>query len=162
MSANSVSDLALLRRCIRIAQAARDSGNTPFGALLADPQGRVLLEQGNVELTEHRCTGHAETALMELASRTYPPDFLAMCSLYTSVEPCAMCAGAIYWGNVGRVVYALDESRLATLTGDDERNLTLALPCRAVFAAGRKTIEVAGPFAELEAEVMAGHAGFWQ
>ena len=161
MSANNASDLALLRRCIRIAATARANGNTPFGALLADPQGRVLLEMGNVEVTERRCTGHAETALMDLASRTFLPDFLATCSLYTSVEPCAMCAGAIYWGNVGRVVYALDESRLATLTGDDERNLTLALPCRSVFAAGRKEIIVEGPFLELEAEVMAGHAGFW-
>lgn len=153
--------IALLRRCVEISLLARASGNTPFGALLADPDGRVLLEQGNVELTQRLCTGHAETALMAAASQRYDRDFLWSCTLYTTVEPCAMCTGAVYWGNVGRIVYALDEHRLAHLTGDSEVNPTLALPCREVLARGRKPVEVEGPFAELETEVIAAHAGYW-
>jgi len=151
----------LLRRCIEVSWQARRSGNPPFGALLADASGKILLEQGNIELTEHLCTGHAETALMAVASRVYDRAFLWTCTLYTTVEPCAMCTGAVYWGNVGRVVYALDEHRLAELTGDSEVNPTLALPCRDVLARGRKPIEVIGPFPSLEADVVAAHAGYW-
>ena len=151
----------LLNRCVEISWAARRSGNTPFGALLADAEGRILLEQGNVELTEKLCTGHAETALMAAASRLYDKAFLWTCTLYTTVEPCAMCAGAVYWGNVGRIVYALDEHRLAELTGDSEVNPTLELPCREVLSRGRKPIRVEGPFPALEDAVVLAHRGYW-
>ena len=72
-----------------------------------------------------------------------------------------MCAGAIYWGNVGRVVYGVTEKRLLELTGDNEQNPTFNLPCRTVFAAGQKDIEVIGPFRDIEDEVVEVHKGFW-
>jgi tRNA(Arg) A34 adenosine deaminase TadA len=153
--------LRLLRRCIDISRAAREAGNTPFGCLLADETGAIVWEQGNVEITESVCTGHAETRLMEEVSRRLPREKLRTCTLYTTAEPCAMCAGAIYWGDVGKVVYAISEKRLARLTGDDPRNPTLDLPCREVFARGRKPVEVIGPFPELEQETVAVHAGYW-
>jgi len=156
-----MDDLALLRRCVELSWEARRSGNTPFGALLADSRGHILLEQGNIELTQRLCTGHAETALMAAASQRYDRAFLWTCTLYTTVEPCAMCTGAAYWGNVGRIVYALDEHRLAELTGDSEVNPTLALPCREVLARGRKAVVVEGPFAELEVEVIGAHRDYW-
>lgn len=140
---------------------ARDSGNTPFGALLAGPDGAILLEQGNIEITESNCTGHAETTLMEAASKRYSKAELWACTLYTSAEPCAMCAGSIYWGNVGRVVYGISEKLLAALTGEDEQNPTLDLPCREVFARGKKRIQVIGPVPEIEAEAVAAHAWYW-
>jgi len=154
--------LSLLLRCVEISKLARAAGNTPFGALLTGPEGEVLLEQGNIELTEHDCTGHAETALMRAASQRWPKDFLARCTLYTSVEPCAMCAGAVYWGGVGRVVYGLSESRLLRLTGSDERNPTLDLPCREIFAKGQRAVEVLGPFEEVSAAVVAAQEGYWK
>jgi tRNA(Arg) A34 adenosine deaminase TadA len=154
--------LAYLRRSVEISQKARQTGNTPFGALLVGKDGRILWEQGNVEMTERDCTGHAEAALMRVVSKRFTKDELWDCTLYTTAEPCAMCAGAIYWGNVGRVVYGITESLLAELTGDDERNLTLDLPCREVFARGRKPIVVIGPFPEIEAEVVAVHKGYWK
>jgi len=156
-----MDDFALLRRCIALSWEARRSGNTPFGALLADAEGRVLLEQGNIELTQRLCTGHAETALMAAASQRYEKAFLWTCTLYTTVEPCAMCTGAAYWGNVGRIVYALDEHRLAELTGDSEVNPTLELPCREVLSRGRKPVVVEGPFSDLEAEVVGAHKDYW-
>ncbi|WIV17726.1 nucleoside deaminase [Paenibacillus polygoni] len=158
---NQKEHLTFLRRAIEISRMARDSGNTPFGALLVDKDGRILMEQGNVEITEHRCTGHAETALMERASHTYSPDFLWDCTLYTTAEPCAMCAGAMYWGNLGRVVYGISEKELLALTGDDPQNPTFDLPCREIFARGQKRIEVIGPFPELADEIAAIHEGFW-
>ena len=70
-----------------------------------------------------------------------------------------MCAGAIYWAGIGRVVFALSEASLRALTGDDAANPTLALPCREVFSRGQRRITVEGP--ALEDEVRLVHAGFW-
>lgn len=151
----------LLKRCIALSKSARANGNTPFGALLADADGNILLEQENVELTEKRCTGHAETALAERASHRYAKTFLQDCTLYTTAEPCAMCSGAIYWANIGHVVYAMDERSLLALTGSHDLNPTLDLPCREVFAKGQKNITVTGPFPELMDEAAAVHTGFW-
>ncbi len=153
------TDLALLRRAVDIAYRARSHGNHPFGALLADRDGNVLLEAENTVVTEHDCTGHAETNLMRLASRQYEPAFLAECTLYTSTEPCAMCAGAIYWANVGRVVFAMSETDLLALTGSNPENQTFTLPCREVFARGQRQVTVEGP--ALEDEARQAHAGFW-
>ncbi|MBW5448531.1 nucleoside deaminase [Cohnella sp. CFH 77786] len=158
---NHDKHIGYLLHCVEVSKRARASGNTPFGCILVDEEGTVLLEQGNVEMTEHDCTGHAETTLMARASRLFSKEKLWKCTLYTTAEPCAMCAGSIYWGHVGKVVYGISEKRLAELTGDDEQNLTLDLSCRTVFASGRKPIVVIGPFPEVEAEVVAVHAGFW-
>ena len=154
--------LFYLLRSIEVSRKARETGNTPFGAILVSPDGKIVLEQGNVEITESNCTGHAERTLMEEASKRYGRDELWHFTLYTTAEPCAMCAGSIYWGNVGTVVYGISEKRLAQLTGDDEQNPTLDLPCRNVFMQGRKPIQVIGPFPEVEEAAVAVHEGYWR
>jgi tRNA(Arg) A34 adenosine deaminase TadA len=148
-----------MRRALGLARQARDHGNHPFGALLTDAAGAVLLEAENTVVTASDCTGHAELNLMRDASRSLDRDSLAAATLYTSTEPCAMCAGAIYWAGVSRVVFGLRESELAALTGADPTNPTLALPCRDVFARGQRAITVIGPV--LEDEARAVHEGFW-
>ncbi len=153
--------LYYLRKAVEVSKRSREHGNTPFGALLVGENGEILMEQENIEITEKNCSGHAETSLMIKASKTYPKDFLWKCTLYTTAEPCVMCAGAIYWGNVGKVVYGITEERLLQLTGDDEQNPTFSLPCREVFARGQKDIQVEGPFPEIEAEVVEVHKGYW-
>ncbi len=105
--------------------------------------------------------GHSEANLARDAARRFSPEFLRQCTLYTSVEPCSMCSGTIYWANIGRVVYGLSEKRLAEMTGDNPENLTQDLPCREVFKAGRWQVEVIGPVLEVEDEVAAPHLGFW-
>lgn len=150
-----------LRKTIEVSRRSREHGNTPFGAILVDKDGNILLEQENIEIDTRKCTGHAETALAEKASTMYSKDFLWTCTLYTSAEPCAMCSGAIYWANIGRVVYAMTEKRLLELTGSNEQNPTFDLPCRNIFSHGQKAIEVIGPFPELEAEAAAVHEGYW-
>ena len=150
-------DVQLLRRAINIAGRAHAHGNHPFGALLADEQGRVLLEAENTVNTESDCTGHAELNLMRLASRQFTFDELTHCTLYTSTEPCPMCSGAIFWGGVGRVVYALSEAGLYAMTGDSPHKLPLA--CREVFAPGGRPVDVFGPAIEDEARQV--HEGFW-
>jgi tRNA(Arg) A34 adenosine deaminase TadA len=150
---------AHLRQSFVLAQRAHEAGNHPFGAVLVGPEGAVLMEQENAYLPARDMTGHAERVLMTRASTIYEPEFLARCTLYSSAEPCAMCAGAAYWAGIGRVVYALSEHRLKELTGDHPENPTLDLPCRRVFDAGQRRVEVIGPL--LEAEAASLHEGVW-
>ena len=152
-------DLQHLRTAILVAGRARQHGNHPFGAILVDENHQLLLEAENTVVTGPDCTGHAETNLMRLASQKYSPEKLAKCTLYTSTEPCAMCAGAIHWGNVRRVVYALSEAALYEIAGPSPENLLL--PCREVFARSQRPVEILGPALELDAEARAVHEGFW-
>src|SRR5262245_7107907 len=121
-------DERFLRAAIEVARKAREHGNHPFGSVLVGQNGELLLEAENTVITERDCTGHAETNLMRKASQKYDMDYLARCTLYTSTEPCAMCAGAIYWGNVGRVVFALSESQFYQFTANNRQNPTMRLP----------------------------------
>jgi tRNA(Arg) A34 adenosine deaminase TadA len=152
-------DARFLRLTFVVARRSLASGSHPFGAILVDANGAVLMEQENGYLPERDMTAHAERVLMSRASRTYDPSSLGRCTMYSSAEPCAMCAGAAYWAGIGRVVYALSESRLRRLTGDHPENPTLDLPCREVFAAGQRKVEVRGPALEEEAEQV--HRGAW-
>ena len=154
------NDLQHLRSAIEVAQQAREHGNHPFGAILVDENNQMLLEAENSVVTGKDCAGHAETNLMRLATQNFSPEKLAMCTLYTSTEPCAMCAGAIYWGNVRHVVYALSEVGLYEIIGPSPDQLLL--PCRDVFAHSQRKVEVAGPAPELDSEARAVHEGFWQ
>ncbi len=147
-----------LRAANELARQALAQGHHPFGALLVDADNQtVLLEQGNVSTVEH-----AESVLARNAAARYTPERLWQCTLVTSVEPCAMCAGTQYWAHIGRLVYGMSERRLLELTGNHGENPTLDLPCRTVFAAGQKAIEVVGPVAELEDEIAALHRDFWR
>ena len=123
-------DEALLRRAFDVASRSRAAGDHPFGSVLADGEGRALMEQGNGYTSEGGDrTAHAERLLASRAARAYDLAFLARCTLYTSAEPCAMCAGAIYWAGIGRVVYGQTEKALKAQTGAHEENPTLDLPC---------------------------------
>jgi tRNA(Arg) A34 adenosine deaminase TadA len=146
-----------LRRANTVARGAMAQGHHPFGAILVDADGdTVLLEQGNVSSVEH-----AESVLARNAAARFTSERLWQCTLVTTVEPCAMCAGAQYWAHIGRLVYGMSERRLLELTGNHGENPTLDLPCRTVFAAGQKAIAVIGPVAEVEDEIAALHRDFW-
>lgn len=155
----SPKDEALLRQTFDLARQSRANGNHPFGALLADAAGEVLLVGENTCRTEGDATGHAERNLASEGSKRLSPAVLAGATLYSSAEPCAMCAGAIYWSGIGRVVYGLSEKRLKALIGPHPENLTMDLECRTVLAAGQRRVAIAGPALEEEAEAV--HAGFW-
>ena len=150
--------IAALRRADRVARRAMSMGRHPFGALLVDPDGdTVLAEQGNIDTVNH-----AEATLARHAAANWPGSYLGQCTLVTTFEPCAMCAGTIYWAGIGRVVYGAEESALLALTGNHPENPTLSLPCRDVFARGQRAVEVLGPVAEVAAEMIATHRGFWE
>jgi tRNA(Arg) A34 adenosine deaminase TadA len=153
-------DAHFLRRSFDVARRSMTHGNHPFGAILVDGDGKVLLEAENGYMPAHDGTAHAERLLATEACRTYSADVLAKATMYSSAEPCAMCAGAIYWVGIGRLVYGLSEHRLRDYTGNHPENPTLDLPCRAVFASGQRPTEVIGPLLEDEAGAM--HEGVWK
>jgi len=153
-------DLKFLRRAIELAREARAGGRHPFGCVIVNQRGETVVEaRNNAVRPAGDPTQHAETLACAAAARLLTESELAACTLYTSTEPCAMCAGAIYWVGIGRVVFALSEKGLMRYTGSHEENPTLDLPCREVFARGQKTIAVAGPL--LEDEAGSVHEGFW-
>jgi tRNA(Arg) A34 adenosine deaminase TadA len=155
----SFDDEKFLRLSFDIARRARSLGNHPFGAVLVSAAGDVLIETENGYLPDRDMTGHAERLLATQASKQISQHIRAGSTLYTSAEPCAMCAGAIYWSGIGRVVYGLSERRLKSITGNHTENPTLDLPCRVVFSAGQRAVEVVGPL--LEDEAAALHDGVW-
>lgn len=150
---------AHLLTAVEVARRSREEGNHPFGALVVDADGTVVATATNMSSTDQDPTGHAETTVVRDVARRFTPDELAGMTLVTSAEPCVMCAGATYWAGLGRVVYALAETELAALTGDDPENLTMDMPCRDVFARGRRPVEVIGPIEIPGAREV--HAGFW-
>ena len=150
---------SLLRLAIEESRKARAAGHHPFAAILVDAAGKVLMTQHNAYLPDRDMTGHAERVLMTRSSTSFPPAVLKDCTIYTSAEPCAMCAGAIYWTGLKRVVYGLSEKRLKSITGNHPENPTLDLPCHEVFKAGQRQVEVIGPLLEDEAAEV--HKGVW-
>ena len=148
---------AALHRANGVAKRAMAMGRHPFGALLLAPDGEtVLAEQGNNDTVNH-----AESTLARTAAANYPGAYLAQCTLVTTFEPCAMCAGTIYWAGIGHVVYGAEETALLALTGDHPENPTLSLPCRDVFARGQRPVQVTGPVEAVAEEMVATHRGFW-
>lgn len=150
--------VAALRRANAVARRALEAGHHPFGAVLVAADGAtVLMEQGNVD-----SVNHAEAVLARDAAVRFDAATLWGCTLVTTVEPCAMCAGTQYWAHVGRLVYGMSERRLLEMTGDHAENPTLDLPCREVFARGQKAIDVVGPVPAVEDEIAALHRDFWR
>lgn len=151
----------LLTECIALSAEARQRGDHPFGALLADESGTVRLRARNSVETGNDITGHAELNLVRNAWQQLDRTMLGSLVLYSSAEPCPMCAGAIYWSGIRRVVYALSQEHLYAATGSATRTSdALVLKAAAVFDHGARSITVDGPY--LEAEAMAVHEGFWE
>ena len=146
-----------LRHSSAIAERATLLGHHPFGAILVGPdQETVLMEQGNVDTVNH-----AESVLARVAALNFTPEYLWSCTLYTSVEPCCMCAGTAYWANIGRVVFGMTEKRLLEATGNHAENPTMSVSSRYVFDHCQKPVELIGPVAEVEEEIMRVQRAFW-
>lgn len=162
LSEISEVEVRLLRKTIEIAAKAKSRGDHPFGCLLADAAGNILMEQGNEEVTgEGDCTAHAETILMRRASQKYSKKKMSKLTMYSVADSCAMCTGAMYWGNLGRMLYICSEAKLKEMTGDDIRNPTLNLPSVVVIASGQKEMKITGPFPELVPEFIDLHRDYW-
>lgn len=104
-----------LRRAIELAVQARADGNPPFGSLLVGPDGEVLAEERNTTVSDRDITAHPELKLARWAARELAPEVAARTTMYTSCQPCGMCAGAIERSGLGRVVFALSTEQLDEL-----------------------------------------------
>ena len=147
------SDERFVREAIELARQARLGGNHPFGSLLV-LDGAVILTATNTVNTDRDPTAHAETNLMAAAIRRLDPAELGRATLYTSCEPCAMCAGTMYWAGIRSVVYALSSEELAAFAGHD-----FLVPCRDLFARAANPVRVTGPVLVDEARDV--HRGYW-
>ena len=99
-----------MRMALDLAQAAADAGEVPVGAVVVDEAtGRVLGRGSNTTLTDVDPTGHAEVVALREAARETGNHRLTGLTLYVTLEPCAMCAGALSHARIGRVVWAADD-----------------------------------------------------
>lgn len=149
-----------LRQAIAWSQVARDRGNRPFGAVVVGADGTVLTEAWCNTTETGDCTGHAETTAVRQLGNRFTRAELAQATLYSSAEPCVMCAGAIFWSAIGRVVYGIDAVRLRVFRGERTDQRDAELSCRDVFAASSHPIECIGPALIDEASEV--HRGFWK
>ena len=154
------ADGTYLRRAIEWSRTARQRGNRPFGAVVVSAEGTVLAEAYCNTSETGDCTGHAETNAVRDVSPRVPREVLARATLYSSGEPCVMCAGAIFWSGIQRVVFGIDAVSLRVFRGQVVTQRDAELSCRDVFAASPHPIECIGP--ALLAEASAPHQGFWK
>jgi len=109
------ADHILLRRAIAIAARAVTTGDAPYGSLLADADGAILIEDHNTVRRDNDISAHPELKLARWAARELSPEAAARTTMYTSCQPCEMCTGGIARSGLGRVVYALSSEQLITL-----------------------------------------------
>ena len=161
---------ALLRRTFELARAAKAAGEAPFGALLADADGNVLVEHINSVEANGDPTDHAEAGLVRRAAAKLPPETVARSYMYCSGEPCGMCSCAVFWVGIPRLCYGCPGSyigELAEQPGFSDKEHPLAGGAPAVGAedvlVGCTTLGlqrvVQGGF--LLDEAKAVHDGYW-
>jgi len=141
-----------MREVFAVARRARAHGNRPFGALLVAGNGAVLAAAENSQMTDEQVFAHAEMNLLQRAVQQFPPDVLASSTLYTNAEPCAMCAGAIFWSGISRLVYGLSGDRLHQMSGFSPHMLVAS--ARDVLARTGRQVEIIGPIFEADAEAI--------
>ena len=109
----------MMQRALELARAAAEAGEVPVGAVVCEAEtGRVLGEGRNGPVAAHDPTAHAEIAAIRAAAQAVGNYRLTGAHLYVTLEPCAMCAGAISFARIGRVVFAAaDEKGGAVLNG---------------------------------------------
>ena len=115
MRANDRLDASLMARALVLAEAAASAGEVPVGALLVDGYGSTLAEAANCPIANHDPTAHAEIEVLRAAGAAAGNYRLSGTTLYVSLEPCFMCAGALIHARVERVVFGAKDSRAGAL-----------------------------------------------
>ena len=140
MGSISDTDAAFMRKALAEAEQAEREGEVPVGAIVVC-RGRVLARTHNLTETLHDVTAHAEMQAITAAANALGGKYLTGCTLYVTVEPCPMCAGALGWSQIPRIVYGAP---------DDKRGYHLIAPA----ALHPKTEVVAGVLEEDCREMM--------
>ncbi len=155
------ADAAQLRHAYALAAKARARGDRPFAAVIVAEDGTILAEGLSTQGVGGGGTlAHSEmTACQAVIAQAIPRARLRRATIYSSGEPCAMCAAAIFYTGVGRVVYGLSAAAILHLRNAQPHTAGLALSCREVLASAAEKVEVVGPC--LEAEGAVPHEGYW-
>ena len=103
-------DIYFMRECIAQAQKATEAGDVPIGCVIVK-DGEIIAKAHNVREKNKKATGHAEIEAIEQASQKLGRWRLSDCTLYVTLEPCCMCAGAIINSRISRVVFALKDAK---------------------------------------------------
>ncbi|WP_250036428.1 nucleoside deaminase [Paractinoplanes maris] len=144
-----------LRRCVELATEASAAGDHPFGSVLAGPDGAVLREERNREVTEADPTAHPELMLARWAAANLAAGIRAACTVYTSGEHCPMCAAAHGWVGLGPIVYAGSGAQLAAWRAGwgQPASPVAVLPITALVPG----LPVTGPVAPFDEQMRALH-----
>ncbi|HAI76475.1 MAG TPA: tRNA-specific adenosine deaminase [Microscillaceae bacterium] len=101
-----------MQLALQLAQQAAEEGEIPVGAVIVSPQQQLLAKAYNQTERLQDPTAHAEILAITAACQALGAKYLKQCSLYVTLEPCVMCAGAIFWAQIGTLVWgASDEKR---------------------------------------------------
>jgi tRNA(Arg) A34 adenosine deaminase TadA len=146
------NDEDFLRHAIALAATARQEGEFPFGALLV-ANGQIVHEATDRCLSYADPTAHAELLVISKYCRQHRIFDLDGYTLYSSAEPCLLCAGAIKWARIARVVFSVSQAMLQQMTGGRSKP-----SCVELVNTGRRSITVSGPL--LPHEGLAVFAGF--
>ena len=100
---------------IALAQQAGEAGDVPVGAIIVDSQGNAIAKANNCKQRNQDPTAHAEMIALRSASQTRKNWYLNDCTLYVTLEPCPMCAGAIVHSRIGLLVYGVDDPKTGAI-----------------------------------------------
>lgn len=142
MTALTEIDSTHLRRAITLAGQALARGDRPFGAVAVDHAGRVIAEGENAVSTSGDVTTHAELAAIAAATAAGRAEALRGATVYASGEPCPMCAAAMVWAQVGRIVFAAAAAEFGPILPGGPR---FELTCAELVATSNVPVEVSGP-----------------
>ncbi len=155
------ADVAHLRHAFALAAKARARGDRPFAAVIVADDGTTLAEGLSTQGAGGGGTlAHSEMNACQAAiSAGIPRPRLRRATIYCSGEPCSMCASAIFYTGIGRVVYGLSAAAILHLRNAQPHTAGLALSCRQVLDAAAEPVEIVGPCLEEEGAVP--HRGYW-
>ena len=105
-----LSDTYFMQKALQEAQIAFEQGEVPVGAVITIGE-RIIAKAHNLTEKLTDVTAHAEMQAMTAASEYLGGKYLMDCTLYVTLEPCVMCAGALYWSQIGKVVYGATDSK---------------------------------------------------
>lgn len=131
-----------MRLAIEASARAADKGDGPFGATLVSPGGTILLVASNNAKTAADCTGHAEMVLIRQAQIQFGQSALRRATVFASGEPCAMCAGALFWAGVERIVFAASQADIIEVLGESP---AMPINSRQTLAGAQPAVQIDGP-----------------
>lgn len=131
-----------MRLAIEASAHAAAQGDGPFGATLVSPKGNILLVASNNAKTAADCTGHAEMVLIRQAQIQLGQSALRGATVFASGEPCAMCAGALFWAGVERIVFAASQADIIEVLGESP---AMPINSRQTLAGAQPAVQIDGP-----------------